>query len=67
MYIFDFKYGPIDLYGASGKSGRLWICSYDPDSIKVAIFQLPQDLGLVLYPFESINKLCMRKVAEEIL
>ena len=32
MCIFDFKYGPIDLCGASGKSGRFSISSIDLDS-----------------------------------
>ncbi len=49
MYILHFLFRPIDLYRASGKSGKLWICSNDFDSIQTIIFQFSKDMGLLLY------------------
>ena len=53
--ILHFKYFPIDFYGASGKSGRPWMCSNDLDSITTVIFPFSNDLGLLLYHFKSIK------------
>ena len=45
-WILDLEYAPINLYRESGKSGRLWISSYNGNPTSSFISRFFMDMGL---------------------
>ena len=67
VWNLNFKFRPIDLYGESEESGRLWVSCRDVNSFSIVIFRVNKDLSFMVYHYESIISISIETVPDPLI